>query len=112
MKNILSILLIIAVVVVGAIAQAQQVKKIPRIGFLVPGSAASYSGRIEAFRRGLRDLGHVEGKDIVIEYRYAEGKLERLPDFAAELIRSNLTLSLSQGLTPPQLLKTRPRRSP
>ena len=81
----------------GAVAQAQQVKKIPRIGFLVPGSAASYSVRIEAFRRGLRDLGHVEGKDIAIEYRYADGKLERLPDFAAELIRLKSDLIVVVG---------------
>jgi putative tryptophan/tyrosine transport system substrate-binding protein len=78
-------------------AQAQQAKKTPRIGFLVPGSATSFAGRIEAFRRGLRDLGHIEGRDITIEYRYADGKLERLPNFAAELIRLNSDLIVVAG---------------
>jgi putative ABC transport system substrate-binding protein len=79
-------------------AQAQQ-PKVPRIGFLVPGSSATFSARIEALRKGLRDLGYVEGKDIVIEYGYAEGKLERLPNLAAELIRlkSDLVVAGSSG---------------
>jgi len=68
-------------------AGAQQPKKIPRIGFLVPGSLATYAARTEAFRQGLRELGYVEGKDISVEYRYANGRLEPLPDLAAELIR-------------------------
>ena len=57
-------------------AEAQQVKKVPRIGLLGVVSASAAEGRIEAFRQGLRDLGYVEGKNIVIEYRTAEGKLE------------------------------------
>jgi putative tryptophan/tyrosine transport system substrate-binding protein len=69
------------------LAEAQQPKKIPRLGFLVPGSLSSYSARIEAFRQGLRELGYVEGQSIIIEYRYAEGKFDRLPDLAAELVR-------------------------
>jgi putative ABC transport system substrate-binding protein len=68
-------------------AQAQQPAKIPRIGILVAASAFSYTSRIEALRQRLRELGFVEGKNIVIEYRYAEGKLERLPDLAAELVQ-------------------------
>jgi putative ABC transport system substrate-binding protein len=68
-------------------AQAQQPARIPRIGILVAASASSLSARVEAFRRRLRELGYVEGKNIIIEYRYAEGKLERLPDLAAELVR-------------------------
>ena len=74
-------------VVTGAVAQAQQPKKVPRIGFLVPGSSVNYSVRIEAFRQGLRDLGYVEGENIVIEGRWAEGSAERLPHLIAELIR-------------------------
>ena len=65
---------------------AQQPAKIFRIGILSPTSAPVQSTRIEAFRRRLRELGYVEGKNIVIEYRYAEGKRERLPDLAAELV--------------------------
>jgi putative ABC transport system substrate-binding protein len=64
---------------------AQQSKKIPRIGYL--GAASPTRGRREAFREGLRELGYVEGKNIFIEYRYAEGKLDRLPSLAAELVR-------------------------
>ena len=60
-------------------AEAQQPTKIPRIGFLGATSASALAARIEAFRQGLRELGYVEGKNIVIEWRYAEGKLDRLP---------------------------------
>ena len=69
-------------------AQAQeQAGKIPKVGFLVPGSASGYATRIEAFRQGLRELGHVEGKTIVVEYRYAEGKPDRYPELAVDLVR-------------------------
>ena len=67
-------------------AEAQQPARIPRIGILIPTSASFISARLEAFRQRLRELGYVEGKNIVIEYRYAEGKPERLPDLAAELV--------------------------
>jgi putative ABC transport system substrate-binding protein len=67
-------------------AEAQPPKKVPRVGFLIGGSASATSGRTEAFRQGLRELGYVEGKNIVNEYRYAEGKLDRLPALAAELL--------------------------
>ncbi len=60
-------------------AQAQQATKVPRIGYLSGDSASSESARTEAFRQGLRELGYVEGKNIVIEWRYAEGKLDRSP---------------------------------
>ena len=69
------------------VAEAQQAAKVPRIGYLSPLSPSSDSIRIEAFRQGLRDLGYVEGQNIAIEYRYAEGKFDRLPDLAAELVR-------------------------
>ena len=68
-------------------AQAQQPARIHRIGILSPSSGSFFSARVEAFRQRLRQLGYVEGKNIVIEYRYAEGKPERLPDLAAELVR-------------------------
>src|SRR5574341_1364854 len=67
--------------------EAQQAARIPRIGILITNSASFFSARVEAFRQRLRELGYVEGKNILIEYRYAEGKLERLPDLAAELVR-------------------------
>jgi putative ABC transport system substrate-binding protein len=69
------------------LAHAQQSAKVPRVGFLIVGSQSSLSTNIEAFRQGLRNLGYVEGKNIVIEYRHAEGKSDRLPDLARELVR-------------------------
>ena len=67
--------------------EAQQTKNLPRVGYLSAASPAAVSGRIEAFRRGLRELGYVEGSNIAIEARYAEGRLDRLPDLAADLVR-------------------------
>jgi len=67
--------------------EAQQPTKIPRIGFLGGASPAALSARIEAFHQGLRELGYTEGKNIVIEYRYGEGKQDHLPALAAELVR-------------------------
>jgi putative ABC transport system substrate-binding protein len=68
-------------------ARAQQPARIPRIGILIAATTSFYSARVEALRQRLRELGYVEGKNIVIDYRYAEGKLERLPDLAVELVR-------------------------
>ncbi len=78
-------------------AEAQQPARILRIGILVAASASSFSARVEAFRQRLRELGYVEGKNIVIEYRYAEGKLERLPDLAAELVRLKVDVIVTTG---------------
>ena len=79
------------------LAEAQQPAKVPRIGFLGVTSPSTISARIEAFRQGLRELGYVEGKNIVIEYRNAEGKLERLPAIAAELVRLNVDIIITRG---------------
>ena len=68
-------------------ADAQQPSKFPRIGYLTGATPDGQLDRIEAFRQGLRELGYVEGKDIVIEWRSAEGKLDRLPALAAEQVR-------------------------
>jgi putative ABC transport system substrate-binding protein len=67
-------------------AEAQQPRKIPRIGYLNPGDAVSRAYRTEAFRRGLKELGYVEGQDILIEYRFADARPERLPELARELV--------------------------
>ena len=77
--------------------EAQQPKKVPRIGILVGGSAASDSARIEALRQGLRDLGYVEGKNILIEYGYAEGKPDRLNELAAGLVRMKIDVMVTAG---------------
>ena len=67
-------------------AEAQQAAKIARIGYLSAGGLAANPHLPEAFRQGLRDLGYVEGRNVVIEYRSAEGKFERIPALAAELV--------------------------
>jgi hypothetical protein len=74
--GVLSILVLLAVAV---IAEAQQPKKVPRIGYLGANFPTTNPARIEAFRHGMRELGYVEGKNVVIEWRFAEGKLVRLP---------------------------------
>lgn len=66
---------------------AQQSLKVYRIGMLVGGSVITHGGRIDAFRQGLRELGYVEGKNVTIEYKYADGKRERFADLAAEMVR-------------------------
>jgi putative ABC transport system substrate-binding protein len=80
-------------------SEAQQPTKTPRIGLLGGASASVNAGRIEAFRHGLRELGYVEGKNIVIEYLWAEGKLDRLPALAAELVRLKVDIIVSAGPT-------------
>ena len=78
-------------------AEAQQPKKIFRLGFLGGASASSHAVRIDAFRQGLNELGYIEGKNIVIEYRYADGKLDRLPELAAELVSLKVDLIVTSG---------------
>ena len=86
-------------------AEAQQPTKIPRIGYLTTVSPSAISARIEAFRQGLRELGYVEGKNIVIEWRSAEGKLDRLPALAAELVRLKVDVIVSGGPPPTRAAK-------
>jgi putative ABC transport system substrate-binding protein len=83
-------------------ADAQQPERVARIGYLTGVSPSVHARSREAFRQGLRDLGYVEGKNVVIEYRYAEGKFERLPDLAAELVRLRVDLIVAAA-TPPAL---------
>jgi putative tryptophan/tyrosine transport system substrate-binding protein len=78
-------------------AEAQQPAKIPRIGYLGANFPTTNPARIEAFRQGLRELGYVEGKNILIEYRFAEGKLDRLPALAAELVRLKVDVIVMGG---------------
>jgi putative ABC transport system substrate-binding protein len=78
-------------------AQAQQPKKVPRIGYLATSPLSTIAARTEAFRQGLRELGYVEGKNVVIESRYGEGKAERLPALAAELVRLKVDVIVSGG---------------
>ncbi|MBI3001331.1 MAG: ABC transporter substrate-binding protein [Deltaproteobacteria bacterium] len=86
-RKIVICLLTTALLSTVPFAEAQQAKKVPRIGLLSPFSPSATARWHEAFRKGLRDLGWVEGKNISIEYRYAEGRNDRLPDLAADLVR-------------------------
>src|SRR6266498_1450930 len=94
---VLSILFVVVVLAVPVITEAQQPKKVPRIGFLTTLSPSTISDRIEAFRQGLRELGYVERKNIVIEWRYAEGKLDRLPALVSELVGLKVDVIVSGG---------------
>src|SRR5262245_50629328 len=76
---------------------AQQQTKVPRIGFLDPSTASGMAGLLEAFRQELSKLGWIEGKNITIEYRFAEQKSERLPELAAELVRLKVDLIVTSG---------------
>ncbi len=89
--------IVVALTVCGAVAQAQQPKKVPRIGYLTGATPDGQSARIEAFRQGLRELGYVEGKNVVIAYRYAELKPDRLTALAAELVRLKVDVIVTGG---------------
>ncbi len=93
-------------------ASAQQPAKVPRIGFLSALSASPMASRVETFRQGLRELGYVEGENIVIEYRYADGKFERLPALAAELVRLKVGAVITTGPTSTRAAKEATNRIP
>ena len=96
-KKILVWLLITFFVANVSLAQAQQPAKVPPIGYLSGGSLSAMSARHEAFRQGLRELAYVEGKNIVIEWRSADGKPDRLPALAAELVRLKVDIIVTAG---------------
>src|SRR5215813_979198 len=81
-------------------ANAQQTGKVARIGFLDRSTASGSAGLLEAFRQELRKLGWIEGKNITIEYRFAEQKCERLPEVAAELARLKVDIIVVSGGNP------------
>jgi putative ABC transport system substrate-binding protein len=85
-----------ALMVAGRVAEAQQTR-IYRIGFLGSESASEFASRVEAFRGGLRDLGYVEGRNITIEFRWADGDAQRLPGLAAELVRLNVDVLVTHA---------------
>src|ERR1700693_2052400 len=92
---------VLALLALGAAplaAEAQQAAKVARIGYLSPNLASSPHLR-DAFLQGLRDLSYVEGRNLVIEYRYAEGKRERLPTLAAELVALKVDVIVTEGST-------------
>jgi len=96
-KKVIGLALGALLIALSVSAEAQQPARIPRIGILAAPSASFFSARVEAFRQRLRELGYVEGRNILLEYRYAEGKLERLPDLAAELLRLKVDVIVTAG---------------
>src|SRR2546425_352881 len=92
-------LVVLALVVLPAplAAEAQQAVGLPRVGYLGPASASSDALLREAFRQGLRERGWIEGQNVVIESRWAEGRLDRLPDLAAELVRLKVDVLVTAG---------------
>src|SRR5215475_5021544 len=96
-KKTIVVLLVGLVLASFRLAEAQQAKKVPRIGYLSSADAARDSARYEAIRLALRERGHIEGQNIASEYRYAEGKLDRFSDFAAELVRLKVDIIVVAG---------------
>ena len=92
-----SILVAVVLLVLGVTAEAQQPKKVPRIGYLSNSDPVTESARAEAVRLALRELGYVEGQNIATEYRYAEGKPDRFPELAAELVRLKVDIIVTAG---------------
>ena len=93
-------------------AEAQQSKKVPRIGYLSGGDAASDSARSGAIRLALRELGYIEGQNIAIEYRYTERKLDRFPELAAELVRLKVDVIVTPTAGPIQAAKNATKTIP
>ena len=97
-RNLVGIIaLVVTFAFGGAAAQAQQPKKVSRIGYVAGASRSTISARIEAFRQGMRELGYVEDKNIVIEWRFGEGKQDRLPELVAELVRLKVDIIVTGG---------------
>jgi putative ABC transport system substrate-binding protein len=96
-KKILCLALCAVLLALSLPAMAQQPKKVPRIGYLSASDAATESARAEAIRLALRERGHIEGQNIAIEYRYAEGKRDRVPELAAELVHLNVDVVVATG---------------
>ena len=101
-KVFVFVCLLYTVFLPAVLVEAQQPKKVPRIGYQ---SAGSSGEREEAFRRGLQELGYIEGENIVIEWRYAEGKPDRLPALAAELVRLKIDVIVTGGPAPTRVAK-------
>jgi ABC-type uncharacterized transport system substrate-binding protein len=92
-----SILVVVVLLALGVIAEAQQPKKIPRMGYLSAQDSARESTRSEAIRLALRERGYIEGQNIATEYRYAEGKVDQVPELAAELVRLKVDVIVVAG---------------
>src|SRR4029450_6859253 len=98
-KAAVPILVAVILLTVAVVTEAQQPKKVPRLGYLSSFEPAAESARAEGIRLALRERGHIEGQNITIEYRYAEGKIDRAPELAAELGRLKVDIILTAGGT-------------
>src|SRR5262245_9819292 len=99
-------LVVLVLLVSATFVEADQAKKIPQIGYLSAGSRSSMSAaRTEAFRQGLRDLGYVEGRNLVIEWRFAEGNPDRVPTILADLVRVKVDVIVTAGAGVTRLAK-------
>ncbi len=105
----LAVLLALSVTLAPLVAEAQQAGKVWRIGFLGVGTTMSFQRNIEAMRLGLREHGYVEGRNITMEFRWAEGRYDRLPALAAELVQLKLDVIITHG-RPGTLASDRRRR--
>src|SRR5215813_15610394 len=94
-----SALVAVIVLAVAVVAEAQQPAKIARIGYLSITDAATDSALAEGLQLALRELGYIEGQNIAIEYRYLEGKIDRAPELAAELVRLKVDIIVAAGGT-------------
>jgi len=103
---------LLALAAVPLVAEAQQAVKVYRVGWLVTGSPTTYGISLNAFRDGLQKLGYVEGRNIKIEYRWAEGNLERLPGLATELVRLKVDVILAGGTSGATAAKNATREIP
>src|SRR5215470_8243384 len=111
-RNILSVVLCVVVLVLSSSVQAQQPKKVPRIGFLSSGSPSSTKEGVEVFRQRLHELGYIEKQNIVIEYRYAEGVTDRHPNLAAELVKLKVDIIVVSGTPATQAAKNATKTIP
>jgi ABC-type uncharacterized transport system substrate-binding protein len=103
-----SVLVAVVLLAIGVIAEAQEPKKVPRIGVISPTFSSVSAPFMAAFREGLHDLGYTEGKNIVIEERYADGKEDRLPALAAELVHLKVDIIMVAGGNASELMSYGP----
>jgi putative tryptophan/tyrosine transport system substrate-binding protein len=111
-KKILLVALCSLLLALGFSAQAQQPNKIPRIGYMTGGDPSNPGPNVKAFRQGLRNLGYIEGKNILIEYRYAEGNLDRFPTLVTELVQLKVNVLVVTTLVGSVRPNRPPRPSP
>jgi putative ABC transport system substrate-binding protein len=106
-----SILVVVVLLAVAVIAEAQPAK-IPRIGVLISSSPSIASRQIQAFQQGLRELNYVEGKNLIIEYRYAEGQVETVPELTEELVRLKVAIIVTDTSNATQAAKNATKAIP